>query len=116
MDTLRTEPKRCTKKSCKTIILPPAPNERDYSTCESCRAQDAASKKKRKRNSIPKELCLNQVGPMVQDREGGASATSRGSEDSEAAIEDKLSGVSTNPIIYLLHLPDAPDTIPCEVC
>ena len=58
-----------------------------------------ASKKKRKHNSIAEELCLKQVGPMVQDREGGVSATSRGSEDSEAAIEDKLSGVSTNPII-----------------
>ena len=31
---------------------------------------------------------------MVQDREGGASATSRGSKDFGAVIEDKLPEVS----------------------
>ena len=36
---------------------------------------------------------------MVQDREGGASATSRGGEDSGAAIEDKLSEVSRVPVV-----------------
>ena len=76
----RQSPNNVQKKSYKTIILPPAPNERDYSTCENCHARDVASKKKRKCNSIAKELCLKQVSPMVQDREGGASATSRGSE------------------------------------
>ena len=68
MDIFRTEPKRCTKKSWETMILPPAPNERDYSTCESCRVWDTASKKKRKRDStIAEELCLKQVGATVQE-------------------------------------------------
>jgi len=39
------EPKGCTKRSCKDLVPLPKPFEKDYITCESCRAQNAASKK-----------------------------------------------------------------------
>ena len=34
------------------MIPPPQLNERDYSTCESCCAQDAASKKRKREGTI----------------------------------------------------------------
>ena len=53
MDSPRTVPKPCSKKSCKNLIPPPDSGSKDYSTCSSCRARDAASKdrSKRKRNA-----------------------------------------------------------------
>jgi len=77
MDSLRTEPKRCTKKSCKTMILPPGPNEKDYNTCENCRARDAVSKKRKREGAAARESYPQQPGPMESVQDGSPSAANR---------------------------------------
>ena len=50
MDTVPLEQgQKMYKKSCRAMIPPPRAGTRDYGICEDCRARDAASKKKRKR-------------------------------------------------------------------
>ena len=69
MDTLRTENTRCTKRSCKTVIPPPRPNERDYSTCEACRARDAVSKKRKREGAAGNSGQQHVPGPPVVEAE-----------------------------------------------
>ena len=74
MDILWNKPKGCTKRSCKNLVPLPKPFEKDYITCESCRAQNAASKKKRKGTDAPAEGPHGQVSTWaamaVADRAG----------------------------------------------
>ena len=103
MDTLRTEDKRCTKKSCKTMIPPPQPNERDYSTCENCRARDAVSKKRKREGNIAKGSGLQQVASVIAGgvRMGrtGQTGTGSGCHQGDGPIADTTVRVSIDAII-----------------
>lgn len=104
MDSLRTEPKRCTKKSCKTMILPPGPNEKDYNTCENCRARDAASKKRKREGAAARESYPQQEGPVERVQDGSPSAANKVAEDSRAVDGEKSAKVRSNHTVKYLYL------------
>jgi len=86
------------------MIPPPQPSEKDYSTCEGCRARDAANKKKRKREgAVAEELCPQQASPVMESQDGSTSAriesTSGPNKDSGGVAEDQITKVSTSPTI-----------------
>ena len=81
MDTIRKEPKQCTKRSCRTIIPPPEPDKQDFVTCLQCQLKDAASKATRKWKR-------DGTSASAAPKEAGVNATSSASKESENRPKD----------------------------
>ena len=69
------------------MILPPGPNEKDYNTCENCRARDAASKKRKREGAAARESYPQQEGPVERVQDGSPSAANKVAEDRELWME-----------------------------
>jgi len=109
MDIHRTGPQQCTKRSCKNTVPPPEPNERDYSTCASCRSRDAASKKKRKRAGAQPEGTRLHIASMVGGQDGGQSVIANSGSGPGKDIEpagDVTGQVSKRFVVLLSYSPD----------
>lgn len=86
------------------MIPPPQPNERDYNTCENCRARDAVSKKRKREGNVVQGSSLQQVASVIAGgvRTGGTGQTDTGSgshADDGPIAEDTTARVSIGAII-----------------
>jgi hypothetical protein len=76
------------------MIIPPTnPNEKDFSTCENCRARDAASKKRKCDGNVAKEPG---PGPVMGNQDASLSVAGRAGEDADIEVGDDLIEVSTH--------------------
>jgi len=79
------------------MIPPPQPNQRDYSTCEACRARDAMSKKRKREGTTENSGQQHVPGPSVVGAEkssqtGEADAERGRDEGDQATAKNKVSG------------------------
>jgi hypothetical protein len=74
------------------MIPPPNPNEKDFSTCQNCRARDATSKKRKREGAIAKMPCS---GPVTGHQDERTSGVEQDTDDT--VVEDELTEVSTHP-------------------
>ena len=86
------------------MIPLPQPNERDYSTCKNCCAQDAVSKKRKQEGNVAKGSGLQQVASVIAGgvRMGGTGQTGTGSgchQGDRPIAEDTTVRVSIDAII-----------------
>jgi hypothetical protein len=114
------EPRKCSHSSCRNILPLPEPHKKSFSTCDSCRARDAAYKK-RKRQADKDHTKRPAPPPPGQSSEeqqaGGAAVMANGDSENghaperpfESGSEDEESNVSDVSIIIvrIIYLPAA---------
>jgi len=104
------DPRKCSHSSCRNILPPPEPHKKSFSTCDSCRARDAAYKK-RKRQADKDHAKRPAPPPPRQSSEeqqaGGAAIVANGDNENGHAPERPFeSGCcsQSQPIIEIVSL------------
>jgi hypothetical protein len=106
-------PRKCSHSSCRNILPPPEPHKKVFSTCDNCRARDAAYKKRKRQ--ADKDHAKRPAPPpprqsLEEQQAGGAAIIPNGDDLNghtaerpfESGSEDEESNVSEGFIIILI--------------
>ena len=114
------EPRKCSHSSCHNILPPPEPHKKSFSTCDSCRAWDAAYKKRKRQadKDHAKQPAPPPPGQSSEEKQArGAAIMTNGDNQNghapempfESGSEDEENNSSDGSIIIvrIIYLPAA---------